>query len=153
MTEKDQSERTDHLPTSPMLSRRQFIKLGIYSLGAAWGGLFIQSRLFPRQTSEQAKPVEFPLAELPVGGVKSITYAGHPALVMRTPEGVKSYSLLCTHLACLVQWQEAKQEFYCPCHDGRFDAFGEVIAGPPTVPLEQYPARIEGDKVIVGDLV
>jgi cytochrome b6-f complex iron-sulfur subunit len=153
MTEiaKPEEKRT---PVSPLLSRRQFIKLGMYSVGAAWLGIFIQSRLFPPQASStQAKPVEFPLAELPVGGVKSISYGGSPGLVVRTPEGIKAFSLVCTHLGCLVQWQEGKREFYCPCHDGRFDAFGEVLAGPPTVPLEQHQVRLEGETVIVGEPV
>jgi len=50
-----------------------------------------------------------------------------------------------------VQWQEGVQEFYCPCHDGRFDQFGEVLAGPPPLPLEQIAVRVEGETVIVGE--
>lgn len=47
-----------------------------------------------------------------------------------------AYSDVCTHLSCAVLYQPDSQQFYCPCHDGRFDAFtGNVIAGPPTRPL------------------
>ena len=64
---------------------------------------------------------------------------------------VRAMSATCTHLGCQVQWQAAGQEFYCPCHDGRYDQFGEVLAGPPPVPLETYPVRVEGEAVIVGE--
>jgi cytochrome b6-f complex iron-sulfur subunit len=122
-------------------------------VGAAWAGTFVQSRLFPAQASTQeAVPVEFPLSELPVGEVKQITYGGISTLVTRTPESVKAFSLVCTHLGCLVQWEQGKEEFYCPCHDGRYDQFGEVTAGPPTVPLEQFPVKVQGDRVIVGEV-
>ncbi len=137
--------------TSPLISRRQFIQLGLGSLGAAWLGLIAQSRLFPAQTNTQAKPVSFPLSELPVGGIKQLIYAGIPVIVLRTPESIRAFSLICTHLGCTVQWQADKNEFYCPCHDGRFDQFGEVLAGPPPVPLEELAVTIEGDQVTVGE--
>ena len=32
----------------------------------------------------------------------------------------------CTHLGCIVTWDEDQKIFKCPCHDGRFDADGKV---------------------------
>jgi len=136
---------------SPFASRRQFILAGMATVGAAWAGTALQSVLFPKATASAVKPVSFPLAELPVGGVRPVTYGVTAALVMRTAESIRCFSLVCTHLGCLVQWQEGVQEFYCPCHDGRFDQFGEVLAGPPPLPLEQIAVRVEGDTVIVGE--
>jgi len=121
------------------------------AVGAAWAGTALQSVLFPKATAAAVKPVSFPLAELPVGGVRPVSYGATSALVMRTAESIRCFSLVCTHLGCLVQWQEGAQEFYCPCHDGRFDQFGEVLAGPPPLPLEQIAVRVEGDTVIVGE--
>ena len=45
-----------------------------------------------------------------------------------------------------------KKEFYCPCHDGRYDEFGDVLAGPPPIPLEQIPVQVEGGVVTVGEI-
>ena len=73
-------------------------------------------------------------------------------LVLRTPESLRAFSLVCTHLGCLVEWQKDKKEFYCPCHDGRFDEFGDVLAGPPPIPLEQFPVSLEGETVTVGEI-
>lgn len=141
------------LKPSAFVSRRQFIQLGLATMGAAWLGTMLQVRLFPStNTSQEAQPVSFPLSELSVGRTKAITYGGVPALVMRTPESIRAFSLICTHLGCTVEWQADKKEFYCPCHDGRFDEFGDVLAGPPPIPLEQIPVRVEGDAVTVGEV-
>jgi len=140
------------LPTSPFLSRHDFIKLGLAAIGAAWAGTFVQSRLFPSKQPE-AKPVSFPLAELPVGGSRQIIYGGLPVMVLRTPESIKAFSMICTHLGCTIEWQADQSEFYCPCHDGRFDQFGEVTAGPPPVPLEKFSVQVVDNQVVVGEEV
>jgi cytochrome b6-f complex iron-sulfur subunit len=150
MTESE----TLSLPPSAFLSRRQFVQLGLAALGAAWTGTWVQSRLFPPATYEtEATPVIIPLAELPVGGSLQITYGGLPVAVLRTPESIKAFSLICTHLGCLVEWRSNQNEFFCPCHDGRFDQFGEVTSGPPPVPLEMFPVRVVEDQIIVGEEV
>ncbi len=132
--------------------RRQFIQLGLATLGAAWLGTLVQGRLFPAGgAAAEELPVSFPLAELPTGGTKTVTYGGVSVLVLRTRESLRAFSLTCTHLGCTVEWRPAEAGFYCPCHDGRFDEFGEVLAGPPPLPLEQVAVRIEGETVIVGE--
>jgi nitrite reductase/ring-hydroxylating ferredoxin subunit len=136
---------------SPFVTRRQFILGGMACLAAAWAGTLVQHQLFAQPGSAAAGPVTFPLAELPVGGSRALTYNGYPALVLRTSESLRCFSLICTHLGCTVAWQAGKDEFYCPCHDGRFDRFGEVLAGPPPLPMEQIPVRVEGETVIVGE--
>ena len=135
---------------SQLMSRRGFLLTFLGGLGAAWAGFLVQRRFLSPATGE-AKPVQVPLTELPVGGVKQITYENNPVLVMRSQEGVVAMSMVCTHLACKVQWQEAKQEFYCPCHQGKFDRNGEVISGPPPVPLERVPVKVLQEQVVVGE--
>ena len=152
MTDAEKTQSSNNSRPSVFASRRQFIMLGIATVGAAWAGTFIQSKLFPQPSTQEAKPVEVSLSELPVGGTKAITYAGAQAIVIRTSVGIRALSLVCTHMGCIVQWQASEKEFYCPCHSGRFDQFGDVLAGPPVVPLEQFPVKVEGDTVIVGEL-
>jgi len=138
--------------TSPFITRRQMIQVGIAALGASWLGILAQSWLFPAaEAGSTIKPVEFSLAELPVGGSKTFQYGSTPAIAIRTPESIRAFSLICTHLGCTVEWQSGQRSFYCPCHDGRFDEFGEVTAGPPPVPLESLPVQVEGERVIVGE--
>jgi menaquinol-cytochrome c reductase iron-sulfur subunit len=52
-------------------------------------------------------------------------------------------SAICTHLGCIVQWQDAEQQFACPCHSAAFDRNGQVLSGPPPKPLVQLLTKIE----------
>lgn len=56
--------------------------------------------------------------------------------VYRDEEGrLHAVSLRCTHLGCLVRFNEAEHSWDCPCHGSRFDVDGAVLEGPATRPL------------------
>ena len=56
----------------------------------------------------------------------------------------------CTHLGCIVTWDEAEKIFKCPCHDGRFDLDGRVVSGPPPAPLKRHKTRIDNGKIFLA---
>lgn len=65
------------------------------------------------------------------GEAKIIEREGQKAAVYRNPEGkVTVNSALCTHMGCIVHWNNAENTWDCPCHGSRFDLSGEVIEGP-----------------------
>jgi menaquinol-cytochrome c reductase iron-sulfur subunit len=65
---------------------------------------------------------------------------------------VVAYGPQCTHLGCAYHWEEAKSQFVCPCHTTLFSIDGKVISGPAPRPLDRFSTKIEGTKVLVGDL-
>lgn len=70
--------------------------------------------------------------------------------IVKRPDGWIALSPVCTHLGCVVKWNRAKKEFICPCHGGRYSMDGEVIGGPPPLPLMKLSLKIEGERVFVG---
>ena len=48
-----------------------------------------------------------------------------------------SYSAVCTHLGCIVQWNGSEKSFDCPCHGSRFSYAGKVINSPANDDLER----------------
>lgn len=62
---------------------------------------------------------------------------------------VHALSATCTHLGCQVRWDAEATRFRCPCHGGVFDAHGQVVAGPPSRPLDRIDTRVEDGTVLV----
>lgn len=70
------------------------------------------------------------------GEGKIVRLDGKPIAVSRDDKGTLSAcSAVCTHLGCLVHWNDAEQTWDCPCHGSRFSTDGSVIAGPAETPL------------------
>ena len=54
-------------------------------------------------------------------------------------------SPVCTHLKCIVAWNQAEQTWDCPCHGSRFLPDGTVMAGPAEENLEKIEGATDED--------
>ncbi len=147
----------DANPRPPELSRRRFLEylLGFSVVATAVGVLTpVVGYLWPpsNPTAGESGQVEVgKTTDFPVGQGKVVPVNDKPVIVVNTTQGgLKAYSAICTHLGCIVGWDQARQFILCPCHDGRFNAVnGAVISGPPPAPLPALPVTVEGDTVYV----
>jgi len=128
------------------MRRRSFLRLaGGAAAVTAFGGF---SACAP--AVQGTGVVEVPLDSIPVGGRLRILYGELPVELFRGADGVEARSLWCTHTGCEVKWQEAQQVYFCACHEGKFNAQGEVIAGPPPQPLAPIPISVTETAILVG---
>jgi Rieske Fe-S protein len=84
-----------------------------------------------------------------VGGLST------PIAVTRVSQTeVVAVSRVCTHQGCIVDLpRSAGATLDCPCHGSRYLTTGQVVNGPAARNLFQFPARIQGDEVIVTPVV
>lgn len=78
------------------------------------------------------------LSEVASGEGKLVTVNGEKVAAYRDEQGaVHTVSPVCTHLACIVSWNNAEKSWDCACHGSRFSYEGEVIQGPAVQDLEK----------------
>ncbi len=107
--------------------------------------------LSPIATGDSNDKAVVSRGEIGLGKAHFFQFRGKPAVVLQlTPGEYVALSAVCTHLGCVVAWQEQAGEFLCPCHGGRFSATGQVLAGPPPSPLESLGVELDGDQLKIG---
>jgi nitrite reductase/ring-hydroxylating ferredoxin subunit len=123
-----------------LVTRRDTLRF----LVAGSGALFLATSALAVAGSVRtpAEPRLLPIARVGELGENQSRVFDYPdqyaqGILVNVPgHGLVAYSDVCTHLSCAVLYQPDERTFYCPCHDGKFDAAsGQVLAGPPTRPL------------------
>ncbi|WP_132058336.1 FAD-dependent oxidoreductase [Halorussus amylolyticus] len=77
--------------------------------------------------------------ELAPGEGEVVRRGGKPLAVSRDEDGeIHAVSAVCTHMKCLVRWNDGEESWDCPCHGSRFSVDGEVLDGPA---VEDLPGR------------
>lgn len=76
------------------------------------------------------------LADLAVGEGAVIRRDGERVAVYKDDDGeLHGVSAVCTHLQCLVEFNDGDKTWDCPCHGSRFGTDGAVLQGPAKQPL------------------
>lgn len=165
----DEEKTEEQKPLTGMVDeiRRKFLILASLGAGAVASGIvatpllsFLLAPLF-RKESPVWRPVGY-LHEFQLGNTVEVTLldsspylwggsaAKTAAWLRRDNEtSFTAFSVDCTHLGCPVRWEPEAEMFFCPCHGGVYYKNGDVAAGPPPEPLQQYPVRVNGEVVEV----
>lgn len=140
------------------ISRRDWLTLlamGV-SLAASYGLFAVQGFLFllPRQLRPPTRRLfAGQLDRFQIGSLQGVLdLQGNEILVKRDKSGLRAFNSTCPHLGCRVHWQADKQTFFCPCHNGVFNADGVAIEGPPAAAgqsLAQVPLEIDTKSGVV----
>jgi cytochrome b6-f complex iron-sulfur subunit len=143
-------------PLNGPVSRRGFVKyalLGFSALATAGGVLTpIVAYLWPPKKTSAAEGGAVNVAstaDLPAGMGQVFSVYNKPVLVINTPDGYRALSATCTHLGCVLFWNEQRQLIACPCHEAFFNTNGAVVSGPPPSPLPTYRVRVDGEQIYV----
>lgn len=131
-------------PSCRQASRRKFLKQA--AAGAA-GMVLLGAMQACKPDDPEIKAGT--LAELEEKGFLDPVFNGDRIFVMRMEEELICYSLICTHKKCTVKWKAELEEFHCPCHEGKYDKEGFVIAGPPPDPMRQFKVEMREQEIWV----
>lgn len=145
---------------SEKIDRNEFIKAS--ALLASAGAMVLGGAKLAHSQEEDAKPVW----EANLGKIKELNEK-EPTLVKAKffdADGVmmdeeKLYvrwekinknigrwiilSAFCTHLKCIIEFDETEEIFQCPCHGSQFSLEGEVLNRPAKHPLDDYSEMVE----------
>ena len=158
MSDQDKRNR-DRKGEPPDGERRKFLgvasKVAMASgLAAGYGalGLVAGRYLYPAHPTETGWLFVAEVDRLGVGDSLQYEAPGGEAVTIarqRSAGDVSDFIALsstCPHLGCKVHWQSTEERFFCPCHNGTFDAQGRGTGGPPGdagQSLPQYALRVE----------
>ncbi len=155
MTENKEScgMTTPKKESAAVITRRRFLSICFAGATAVGLGAFaaplaryaypvLKGQVFEKQKIAST-------AQVTADGVR-FDYMDTPSMLIQLQDSsFAAYSLVCTHLGCIVKWEAAKRDFHCPCHAGKFDENGQPIAGPPPKPLTKYKIAVEGTDIYV----
>ena len=147
-SEMDAKSQVDKKPISRRrLMAYAWIGAAAIVVGELIGGTF--AFLWPRRKGPKVETVFIAgkVTDFKVGEV--IPIRKERTFILRTEGGFLAISAICTHLHCIVNWNEMLKKFECPCHGAKFNQNGEVLEGPPPRPLDLYKLQIIAGNVAV----
>ena len=137
-------------------SKRSFLKIILSgSLVALIGAILYPILSYlkpPRQGEVEVTSVKAgKLSEIPNDSGTIVKFGSKPVILLRSATGdLRAFSATCTHLDCTVQYKKELGLIWCACHNGKYDANGRNVSGPPPRPLDEYRVVVQGDEVVIS---
>ncbi len=90
-----------------------------------------------KNKSHDSKPVE--VGQILANEGKIIEVEGEKFAAYRDEHGeLHIIGAECTHLGCIIKWNNDEKSWDCPCHGSRFTHEGKVLNGPANKDLEYF---------------
>jgi Rieske Fe-S protein len=156
------------MPSSPHMSRREFVSIVTAAAGTVMGALIgipaIGYLIAPalQKVSADAWIPAGPIANYPVGvptlfnfnrtkvnGWEKTVNSYGVIIIQHEDASILALSNKCTHLSCRVNWKPEAAAYICPCHDAYFDINGQIIKGPQPRALDTYETKIEENNLLI----
>jgi len=88
-------------------------------------------------------------AEVPEKSGKIYQFNKDKVIVVNDNGQLTACSAVCTHLGCLVHWDNSLNLLSCPCHGATYKQTGEIIAGPQPLPLPVFKVKVVGEDLVI----
>ncbi len=114
----------------PIEKAGAFVKNNYETAKKFFGGFFED---YPKENPEMLEKYQ----------AKKVEYNHEKIAAYRDGEDtLHQVSPKCTHMGCMVEWNNAEETWDCPCHGSQFTCKGEVNRGPAIHPL---PHKVTGE--------
>jgi len=144
------TEKTVMLETTTDYGRRRLLN---WFLGSSVGGLllsvfypvlrFVSPPDVPEASTNEVEAGAANDPELIDKGFKIIRFGAEPVILIRlSSTEFRAFAATCTHLDCVVEYQQENERIWCNCHNGEYDVHGRNVAGPPPKPLDPYEVHL-----------
>jgi len=70
--------------------------------------------------------------------------------IYKQDDMIDIYSAHCTHMGCILNFDDDTKQFNCPCHKSRFDIEGKRLRGPAKRDLDKISFKIKNKTLHVG---
>lgn len=117
-------------------SRFKLFTAGKVFMKEVIGGMTDYMKAKPKDTGRET------LIQLERGQGKVIEMRGRKYAVYKDERNMLHFvSAQCTHLGCIVNWNQDEKTWDCPCHGSRFTFEGKVVNGPANSDLHYHSIK------------
>lgn len=102
-----------------------------------------------RQVAEADEPLAIPVARAYLVGYDEADDPTGRYAELTAGTGLLALHQRCAHLGCRVPWCVTSAHFECPCHQSRYDRWGEWVDGPADRGLDRFPLTIDDGILII----
>ena len=125
-------------------NRRNFVKLLPYALA---GGFTYPIGKFIFFSDNPNIKISLSLKNIKDG----ITYLKqNQTFLYKQNDKLDIYDAHCTHMGCILNFNNQTNQFNCPCHKSRFDIDGIKLRGPAKRNLDKVVFKIKNKTLYVG---